>query len=468
VASKASILQSQPLGLGQRERAAEARNSDSPFSMLLAAGGSAKPAPRNVSRPQSSTPVDRNGSVTPARPERPERSDNPTAAESSSPDAPETPSSQPAAPPSADAEMATADAKTDDETATGETGVASIDEVLAAGVQAQMTAEQAAVAVTPTLGADPAVTVAADAPAVAGEAPVETPAVPAVPAVLAVPVAASSGATAAATPLAAVDGEVQSQPMLLAAVPATLQAKPAPQAAPEQSPALPAPTADSTAESESAPQEAVRPQALSAAAARPKSHEAVERTQAGSLVSEFVQATRPGTDGLQLAGLQPGRDFGQMVAATAQSSSSDGAGRLASAPVPLEALAVEIAARAQGGRNRFEIRLDPPELGRIEVRLDIDRSGQVTSRLVVERAETLDVLRRDAHQLERALQDAGLKTSDNGLQFTLRDQAFADRNDNGSDSRSTLIADTDAPVVDSAPAGYGLTLRGGSGVDIRV
>ena len=97
--------------------------------------------------------------------------------------------------------------------------------------------------------------------------------------------------------------------------------------------------------------------------------------------------------------------------------------------MPLEGLAVEIAARAQGGRNRFEIRLDPPELGRIDVRLDIDRSGQVTSRLVVEKAETLDVLRRDAHQLERALQDAGLKTSDNGMQFSLRDQAFADRHD---------------------------------------
>ena len=85
-------------------------------------------------------------------------------------------------------------------------------------------------------------------------------------------------------------------------------------------------------------------------------------------------------------------------------------------------LAVEIAARAQAGRNRFEIRLDPPELGRIDVRLDVDRSGQVTSRLIVERAETLDLLRRDAPELERALQQAGLKTADNGLQFALRDQ----------------------------------------------
>ena len=36
--------------------------------------------------------------------------------------------------------------------------------------------------------------------------------------------------------------------------------------------------------------------------------------------------------------------------------------------------------------------------------------GKVTSRLTVERAETLDLLRRDAPQLERALQHAGLNT----------------------------------------------------------
>ena len=79
-------------------------------------------------------------------------------------------------------------------------------------------------------------------------------------------------------------------------------------------------------------------------------------------------------------------------------------------PVPIAGLAVEIVARAQDGPKRFEIRLDPPELGRIDVRLDVDHAGKVTSRLVVERAETLDLLRRDAPQLERALQQAGLNT----------------------------------------------------------
>jgi len=67
--------------------------------------------------------------------------------------------------------------------------------------------------------------------------------------------------------------------------------------------------------------------------------------------------------------------------------------------VPISGLAVEIVSRVHEGLRRFEIRLDPPELGRIDVRLEVDRGGNVTSRLTVERAETLDLLRRDAPQL---------------------------------------------------------------------
>ncbi len=94
--------------------------------------------------------------------------------------------------------------------------------------------------------------------------------------------------------------------------------------------------------------------------------------------------------------------------------------------VPVNALAVHIAAQAQNGVKRFEIRLDPPELGRIDVRLDVGRDGQVTTHLVVERSETLDMLQRDARTLEKALNDAGLKTSDDSLTFSLKDDGLGE------------------------------------------
>jgi chemotaxis protein MotD len=140
-----------------------------------------------------------------------------------------------------------------------------------------------------------------------------------------------------------------------------------------------------------------------------------------------------------------------------------------SSAVPIEGVAVEIAARAQQGKNRFEIRLDPPELGRIDVRLDVDKEGQVSSRLVVERVETLELLRRDASQLERALQQAGLRTSDGGLEFQLRDQSFAgQRDERPHQARAQLVAtDAELPVTETVQ-GYG-RLRGlAGGLDIRV
>jgi flagellar hook-length control protein FliK len=137
-----------------------------------------------------------------------------------------------------------------------------------------------------------------------------------------------------------------------------------------------------------------------------------------------------------------------------------------SAAIPLSGVAIEIAGKALAGKNRFEIRLDPPELGRIDVRLDVDRDGNVTSRLTVDRPDTLDLLRRDAAGLERALQDAGLKTANNGLQFSLRDQSMNEQQA-GTPGAAVLVAnDESLPSIDVIPR-YRLAGQG-SGLDIRV
>ena len=68
--------------------------------------------------------------------------------------------------------------------------------------------------------------------------------------------------------------------------------------------------------------------------------------------------------------------------------------------------------------------------------LDVDRDGQVTTHVTADRADTLQLLQSQQPQLERALEQAGLKTADNGLQFTLRDQSFAGQNNGGGNGRS--------------------------------
>ncbi len=171
--------------------------------------------------------------------------------------------------------------------------------------------------------------------------------------------------------------------------------------------------------------------------------------------------------------LHASAQFATAIAANDQLSNLAASGRASSADlVPVAGLAVEIASRASAGNNRFEIRLDPPELGRIDVRLDVDRAGQVTSHLTVERADTLDLLRRDASQLQRALQDAGLKTGDSALQFSLRDQSFANNQQNDGaprrDAAQILIQTDEAPTAEVAARALGRLLGSSSGLDIRV
>jgi flagellar hook-length control protein FliK len=140
--------------------------------------------------------------------------------------------------------------------------------------------------------------------------------------------------------------------------------------------------------------------------------------------------------------------------------------------VPLSGIAVEIAAKVQNGKTRFEMRLDPAELGRIDVRIDVDRNGQVTSHLTVEKPETLSMLQQDAPQLQQALNDAGLKTGSSGLQFSLRDQSSSGQNSNfnqsGGQPQRLVISEDDNVPAAMAGRSYGRMLGASGGVDISV
>jgi len=140
--------------------------------------------------------------------------------------------------------------------------------------------------------------------------------------------------------------------------------------------------------------------------------------------------------------------------------------------VPLDRLGVEIATTARAGVKEIAVRLDPPELGRIDVRIDIDDSGQVNTHLVVEHASTLDQLRRDAPNLERLLNQSGLKADSGSLQFSLQDQHQPYRQQGGDGRRTRrgiLAIDGISGTADSAAAvqaAYVAPSR--QGIDVRL
>jgi flagellar hook-length control protein FliK len=118
----------------------------------------------------------------------------------------------------------------------------------------------------------------------------------------------------------------------------------------------------------------------------------------------------------------------------------------------LPQLAFEMVRQVNEGNSRFQIRLDPPELGRIDVRLDIDKAGQVNARLVVEKSETLDLMQRDQRALERALQQAGLDSSKTNLEFSLKQNPFSgQQGQDGGNGRNPIFGDDVTSGIEETP-----------------
>ena len=126
----------------------------------------------------------------------------------------------------------------------------------------------------------------------------------------------------------------------------------------------------------------------------------------------------------------------------------------------MDALALRIAAKSAAGESQFQIRLDPPSLGRIEIHLNVDSQGNAQAQLSADRPQTLDALQRDSSALERALKDAGLDLP-GGLSFSLKGEgksaAWRDSQNSGR-GRAMQIDAIDA--ANSTAAILGLTSTG--------
>src|SRR3546814_21045390 len=90
--------------------------------------------------------------------------------------------------------------------------------------------------------------------------------------------------------------------------------------------------------------------------------------------------------------------------------------------IPAEQIAVQVQRAQVAGQDQISIKLHPAELGRIEVKLENASDGTLRAVISAERTETIDPLQRDARGLERALQEAGVKTDSCRLSSNLSGQ----------------------------------------------
>jgi len=85
-----------------------------------------------------------------------------------------------------------------------------------------------------------------------------------------------------------------------------------------------------------------------------------------------------------------------------------------------EQVSVKITKALQAGQDRITIRLNPAELGRVEVKMELTHDGRTTAIVTADNRDTLDLLRRDSSDLQKALEEGGLQLSDGDLTFNLR------------------------------------------------
>jgi flagellar hook-length control protein FliK len=115
---------------------------------------------------------------------------------------------------------------------------------------------------------------------------------------------------------------------------------------------------------------------------------------------------------------------------------------------PASQVGREIIRKFDGENTRFELRLDPPELGRVEVKLEVSRDHRVTAVVAADSPQALAELTRHARDIEQALQSAGLELNENGLSFDLsqRRENLADARDeqsrSGGDTQTQTQQDT--------------------------
>ncbi|MCB1391252.1 MAG: flagellar hook-length control protein FliK [Rhodobacteraceae bacterium] len=324
-----------------------------------------------------------------------------------------------------------------------------------------------AIPATPPVPAGPAVapSLPNDVASVAGEAPsgaVPAPAAsasaqqvaaePAIPATPAQPAAASARETAANTSASANTGGGSTQgaaPASPAQQPAAPTATPVQQSAdvaapagqadtaarPLQNATRPAPESDSPATARtflqdfaqgtqpaegSRPDASPRPNATNALAQAIREATAsagASAARSGAPTADPASGLTPaqGADAILLGADRPGQMMAGQAAGRSVTVSAYGAS------LPVNQIAIAVSSQARTGTRHFEIRLDPPEMGRIDVRLEMARDGTMNAQLTVDRPETFDALNRDARHLERMLQQSGMKIDGGNIQFSLRD-----------------------------------------------
>lgn len=136
----------------------------------------------------------------------------------------------------------------------------------------------------------------------------------------------------------------------------------------------------------------------------------------------------------------------------------------------LDQVSVHVTKALNDGTDKITIQLKPEHLGRIEVAMEVAADGRMHAVITADNKDTLQLLQRDARDLARALQDAGLQANAGNLSFNLREQQgerhpAPEQNPGG---RPALEGASGTDAYETAPTAlYGGGIRADGRIDIR-
>lgn len=119
----------------------------------------------------------------------------------------------------------------------------------------------------------------------------------------------------------------------------------------------------------------------------------------------------------------------------------------------VDQISVKITKALQAGTDRISIHLKPSELGRVDVKLEMTHDGRVMTVVSAEKQDTLDLLRRDSSELQRALADAGLQSGDMEFNLQGQEKQTAEGEDTGNGKSASDQADVTAEDAAQNPEG---------------
>lgn len=114
---------------------------------------------------------------------------------------------------------------------------------------------------------------------------------------------------------------------------------------------------------------------------------------------------------------------GQQVASGVDLSKSyiGGQGRVPQYPPTLMQVSMNLQKAVQSGADTVTVQLKPDDLGSINVRLSFEKDGRVKANITADNVKTLDMLQRNSGDLQKNLQNAGIKADSDSLSFSLQD-----------------------------------------------